>query len=83
MSKKLKQTYFIKVNWLDSDQFKSWLCKALTDTQARCRLLQGDMSHSNMGIPAIKSHMNNKARKKRESEQQKIKNFNKKTRTNR
>ena len=38
------------------------------------------MSLTNMGIVAIKSHMNNKPHKKLESEQQKIKNiFNKKT----
>ena len=75
MSKKLlKQTYF-KVSWLDSGQFKSWLCKASTDTQGRCKLCKVDISLSNMGIVAIKSHMNNKTHKKLESEQQKIKNF--------
>jgi len=74
MSKKLKQTYF-KVSWLDSDLFKSWLCKTSRDTQARCKLCKVDISLSNVGIVAIKSHMNNKTRKKLESEQQRIKNF--------
>ena len=37
------------------------------------------MSLTNMGIVAIKSHMNNKPHKKLESEQQKINIFNKKT----
>ena len=74
MSKKLKQTYF-KVSWLDSDLFKSWLCKTSRDTQARCKLCKVDISLSNMGIVAIKSYMKNKTRKKLESEQQRIKNF--------
>ena len=77
MSKKLKQTYF-KVSWLDSDRFKSSLCKASTDPQPRCKLCKVDISLSNMDIVAIKSHMNNKTLKKRESEQQRIKNFFKK-----
>ena len=74
MSKKFKQTYF-KVSWLDSDLFKSWLCKASRDTQARCKLCKVDISLSNVGIVAIKSHMNNKTHQKLESEQQRIKNF--------
>ena len=78
MSKKLlKQTYF-KVSWLDQFKLVSssyGYCKASTDTQARCKLCKVDISLSNMGIVAIKSHMNNKTHKKLESEQQKIKNF--------
>ena len=74
MSKKLKQTYF-KVSWLDSDRFKSSPCKTLIDTQASCKLCKVDISLSNMGIVAIKSHMNNKTLKKLESEQQKLRTF--------
>ena len=54
---------------------KSWLSKTSRDTQARCKLCKVDISLSNMGIAAIKSHMNNKTHKKLESEQQRIKNF--------
>ena len=73
MSKKIKQTHF-QDSWLSSE-FKSWVCKASLNTDARYKLCKVNISLSNMGIMALKSHVKNKTHEKLVQEQNQIKNF--------
>ena len=74
MSKKLKQTYF-QDDWLLSEEFKAWFCKASTKGEARCRLWQTNIALCNMGIRALRSHTDNKSHVKKVKERAEIKNF--------
>ena len=67
MSKKIKQTYF-QESWLSSE-FKSWVCKASLNIDTRCKLCKVNISLSNMGVTALKSHVKNNTHKKLVQEQ--------------
>jgi len=49
--------------------------KATKDTQARCKLCRVDISLSNRGIMAVKSHMNNKPIKNTSKSSGKLRTF--------
>ena len=74
MFKKSKRTYF-QDDWLSSEEFKAWLCKASTKGEARCRLCQTNIALSNMGIRAFRSYAGNKSHVKKVKERAEIKNF--------
>ena len=63
MSKQLKQTYFQNA-WLSHPAYSKWVCKAVINTKARCKLCQSDIALSNMGINALKSHSEKSVRHK-------------------
>ena len=50
--------------WLSDDRFKSWLSPVLgKNDRARCTVCGVDFDVSNMGVAAVKSHMDGKKHK--------------------
>ena len=57
-----RETFF-NANWLEEDQFKSWLTSAKDGNKARCKLCKKDIELSNMGRQALVSHYSGKKHK--------------------
>ena len=57
----MKKKTLLNANWLEEDQFKSWLTSATN--KARCRLSEKDIELSNMGRQALVSHCSGKKHK--------------------
>ena len=51
----MKKKTLLNANWLEEDQFKSWLTSATN--KARCRLSEKDIELSNMGRQALVSEV--------------------------
>ena len=45
---KMKNKTLFKANWLEEDQFKSWLTIAKDENKARCKLCKKDTKLSNI-----------------------------------
>ena len=45
---KMKNKTLFKTNWLEIDQFKSWLTIAKDENKARCKLCKKDIKLSNI-----------------------------------
>ena len=45
---KMKNKTLFKANWLEEDQFKSWLAIAKDENKARCKLCKKDIKLSNI-----------------------------------
>ena len=50
-----KNTYFQDA-WLSHPAYSKWVCKAVINIKAKCKLCHSDIALSNMGINALKSH---------------------------
>ena len=59
----MKKKTLFNANWLEDDQFKSWLTSAKDGNKARCKLYKKDIELSNMGRQALVSHCGGKKHK--------------------
>ena len=59
----MKKKTLFNANWLEEDQFKSWLTSAKDGNKARCKLCKKDIELSNMGRQALVSHCSGKKHK--------------------
>ena len=52
----MKKKTLLNANWLEEDQFKSWLTNAKDGNKARCELWKKHIELSNIGSQALVSH---------------------------
>ena len=59
----MKKMTLFDANWLEEDQFKSWLTSAKDGNKARCKLCKKDIGLSNMGRQGLVSRWHGKKHK--------------------